>query len=126
MAHLCVMSSPGVKGTITGWATAPTTTFDDPDRFRGFRGKRSSPSLRGHCIVCAAQRMVSLTILCSYSYFFHVLFISDIISVFIIFAILPVGIRFPTVQLSLVELQYHGKLFCCVWPRRSVHMGRQR
>lgn len=58
MAHSCVMSSPGVKGTITGWATDPTTTFDDPDRFKDFRGKRSSPSLRGHCIVCAAQRMV--------------------------------------------------------------------
>lgn len=57
-----VMSSPGGKGTITGWATGLTTTFDDRDKFRGCKGRRSSPSPLGHCTVCAAQRMVGFTI----------------------------------------------------------------
>lgn len=57
-AQLCIMSFVGGKGTITGWAMALTTMFDDPDRFRGYKGRRSLPSPRGHCTVCAAQRMV--------------------------------------------------------------------
>lgn len=60
MTHSCIriVSSLGGKGTITVWATALTTTFDDPDRFRGCKGRKSSPSPRGRCTACAAQRMV--------------------------------------------------------------------
>lgn len=54
------VSSSGGKVTTTGWATARTTTFDDPDKFRGCKEKRLSPSPRGHCTVCAAQRTVGL------------------------------------------------------------------
>ena len=58
------LSSEGGKGTTIDWATALMTTFDDPDRFRGYKGKRSSPSPQGHCTASAAQRMVGRAILC--------------------------------------------------------------
>lgn len=57
---VCVLSFPGGRGTTTGWATALTTTFDGRGKFRGCKGRRSLPSPRAHCTVCAAQRTVRL------------------------------------------------------------------
>lgn len=55
----------GEKVTTTGWVTALTITCDDPDRFRGYKEKRSLPSPRGLCTVFAAQKTVRRTVLCT-------------------------------------------------------------
>lgn len=48
----------GEKVTTIGWAMALMTTFEGPGRSKGYKGRKSSPSLRGPFTVCAAQRMV--------------------------------------------------------------------
>lgn len=89
--HTCVMCCPlpppGEKGTITAWATAPTTTFDDRAKFRGCRGRRSSPSPQARCTVCAAPRMVGVTIKAP-SFYLHT---SHSFSFSLLAAILPFG-----------------------------------
>lgn len=83
----CVAPPPGEKGTITAWATAPTTTFDDRAKFRGCRGRRSSPSPQARCTVCAAPRMVGVTVKAP-SFYLHT---SYSFSFSVLAAILPFG-----------------------------------
>lgn len=49
---------------ITVWVTALTTTSDGRDKFRGCKGKKSSPLQQGHSTVCAAQRTVRSNLFC--------------------------------------------------------------
>lgn len=52
------VSFQGAKEITIAWATAQMTMFDDPDRSKVFKGRRSSQLPQGHCTVCAARRTV--------------------------------------------------------------------
>lgn len=72
VAHRGVLMCPfkGEKVTTIGWAMALMTTFEGPGRSKGYKGRKSSPSLRGPFTVCAAQRMVGRMFFCAIVLFF--------------------------------------------------------
>lgn len=67
VAHRGALMCPfkGEKVTTIGWAMALMTTFEGPGRSKGYKGRKSSPSLRGPFTVCAAQRMVGRMFFCA-------------------------------------------------------------
>lgn len=106
------VSFTGGKGTTIDWATAQMTTFDDPGKSRGYKGKRSSPSPQGLCTASAVLRMVRRTIFCI---FFAIscsprmyLFISDQFIAF--FAIFPFTVNESKAVESVLGFSFTGKL----------------
>lgn len=60
----CVFSlNAGVKVIITGWAMDPMTMFEDLGRFKDCRGRKSLLLPLAPYTVCAAQRMVGLSLM---------------------------------------------------------------
>ncbi len=101
-----------------------------PRQVQGLQGKKVIAIATGslHCVCCTEDGRIDHFVhdlfFCTYCpqmYDDVCQFVSDQFIVQALFGIID-----PTVQLSQVELQLHGKLCCCVWLRRSVHMGRQR